>query len=237
MPVMFRIRRGGRDAWGISLSSALIDAARRCPIAQAMSMSVSNAYGVPWRLTFLKIWQMLTGVLTPQPQSWFANGAASSRVRAPSYEGVLPITNRPYRQLPTGAMEAYPETQNEIGTSGFARRNPRGFWQVSRRHLAAFQCPDRNDPHNRSGWNAPHARAYARHARTNPCGNTRHSHRQRDGGFGSRAQSARQRLQYPARQIRRRASRRKMSWTTWLALRANDGWRPRGRRAWYSVNG
>src|SRR5437868_6889936 len=54
IPVMLRIRRGGRCATGMSLSNAIIEAARKCAAAQRRMMSVHKAHDVPWRFMNLR---------------------------------------------------------------------------------------------------------------------------------------------------------------------------------------
>ena len=79
IPVMLRTRRGGRDARGISLSSAIIEAARRCATAQAISMTVSKAHGFPCRFIHWMLCQMLIGIETPWHRCGCAFGAEKWR--------------------------------------------------------------------------------------------------------------------------------------------------------------
>ena len=48
IPAIFRMRRDGRSAPGISLRSVIIEAAMERAMAQNISMSNSRAHEVPW---------------------------------------------------------------------------------------------------------------------------------------------------------------------------------------------
>jgi hypothetical protein len=65
IPVILRMRRGGRFPTVRSLRSAVIDAAIECATAQNKSISINKAHDVPCRLIHLRLWQKFMVSETP----------------------------------------------------------------------------------------------------------------------------------------------------------------------------